>query len=301
MSEEFDDSEGWDEFTYTASDGLRLAGRKYGWHNDGPAPVVCLAGLTRNSSDFHGLAMYLAYKAETCRQVLCLDYRGRGMSERDSDWQNYNIWIEAEDTINGMIAAGLESASIIGTSRGGLIIHLLAAMRPSLMRCVILNDIGPEIDGRGLVRIKQYLENAADPQSWQGAIDFVSTGGKSQFPEYNQEDWARQARMIFEEKNGNIVTKFDKKLANGLANIDLDNPLPSLWPQFKGLTGHPLLLIYGENSDLITSETISKMKELHPRMAKIEVSKQGHAPDLASENLPVKIAEFLETHEHAVA
>ncbi|MGI9400017.1 MAG: alpha/beta fold hydrolase [Rhizobiaceae bacterium] len=297
MGEEFNDSEGWEKFSYSASDGLRLAGRKYGWGNQGAIPVVCLAGLTRNSADFHGLAMYLAYKAEHRRKVLCLDYRGRGMSARDSDWANYNIWTEADDVIAGMIAAGFENATIIGTSRGGLIIHLLAAMRPALMSSVIFNDIGPEIDGRGLVRIKKYLENAADPENWQGAIDFVSSGGKSQFPEYNQEDWDRQARVIFEEKNGRIVTRFDKRLALGLTNIDLDNPLPSLWPQFRGLDKHPMMLIHGENSDLITSATISKMKELHPRMARIKVPKQGHAPDLASENLPLKIAEFLASQE----
>lgn len=301
MSEDLSDNQGWERFNYSASDGLQLAGRKYGWHLNGATPVVCLAGLTRNSSDFHGLAMYLANEAEARRKVLCLDYRGRGMSARDSDWRNYNIWTEAEDVISGMLAAGLENATIIGTSRGGLIIHLLAAMRPTLIQSVIFNDIGAEIDGRGLVRIKKYLDNATDPETWQGAIDFVSTGGKTQFPEYNQEDWARQARVIFEEKNGKIVTRFDKRLALGLANIDLDNPLPSLWPQFCGLDKHPMMLIHGENSDLITAETISKMKKLHPSMARIEVPRQGHAPDLASEDLPVKIAEFLATHEDQTA
>ncbi len=82
------DGEGWTKFEYSAQDGLRLAGRLYGEHNRDSLPVVCLAGLTRNSADFHRLALYLSRLSERPHRVLALDYRGRGMSAHDDDWRN---------------------------------------------------------------------------------------------------------------------------------------------------------------------------------------------------------------------
>ena len=82
-----------------------------------------------------------------------------------------------------------------------------------------------------------------------------------------------------------------------LTAIDLDQPLPSLWPQFAGLKQVPLLAIRGERSDLLSQETVEKMHEAHPTMRSISVADQGHAPDLGSGDLPQRIAAFLETAE----
>ena len=71
-------------------DDLRLAARRYGWqHHDRPT-VVCLPGLTRNAADFHQLALYLSKRNPDPFRVICFDYRGRGQSDHDPDWRNYN-------------------------------------------------------------------------------------------------------------------------------------------------------------------------------------------------------------------
>ncbi|HKG76137.1 MAG TPA: alpha/beta hydrolase, partial [Beijerinckiaceae bacterium] len=83
--------EGYAELYVSASDGLKLFARVYGPPAASALPVVCLPGLSRNASDFHGLALALAGDAERPRRALALDYRGRGRSDYDPDWRNYDI------------------------------------------------------------------------------------------------------------------------------------------------------------------------------------------------------------------
>lgn len=283
-----------EEFNYRATDGLELAGRKYGWEHRDTLPVVCLPGLTRNSADFHRLAMHLSGKADTPRRVLCLDYRGRGRSEHDRNWQNYSIFTESDDVIQGVSAAGLEHAAFVGTSRGGLILMLLAAKAPGYMAKIVMNDIGPEIDGTGLVRIKKMLEAAPPaPDNWKAAAEALKQAGKHHFPKWDDEEWERQARLIHVEKDGKPVRNYDPNLVNTLKAIDLDIRLPSMWPQFTGLRKIPLMLIRGERTDLLSRDTVERMRQIHPDMVVETVADQGHAPDLGTAGLPERIGDFL--------
>ena len=83
------------ETHYMSKDGLRLFFRDYGPKESGRAPVLCLPGLTRNSRDFEDLARRLADD----RRVLCPDLRGRGESEWDTNYRNYNPAIYVDDVI----------------------------------------------------------------------------------------------------------------------------------------------------------------------------------------------------------
>src|SRR3712207_7237501 len=69
----------------SAADGLCLYARDYGQDTVGSLPVVCLPGLARTSEDFHDLAETLSGDSSHPRRVLCLDYRGRGRSERSEE------------------------------------------------------------------------------------------------------------------------------------------------------------------------------------------------------------------------
>jgi len=294
------DQEQWQKFEYTSSDGLHLAGRKYGWEHRDRLPVLCLAGLTRNSADFHELAAYLSTHSKTPRRVLCLDYRGRGLSDYDDDWQNYNPLVEAGDVIDGIIAAGLKDVAIVGTSRGGLVAMALAAIRPGIMRAVVFNDIGPEIDGTGVVRIKNYVSNAKAPDSWGEAKEAIAAIGSIQFPRWDERELERQAQLIFKEENGKIIRRYDKNLARTFDAINLDQPLPSFWPQFSGLTHLPLMLIRGDNSDMLSMETVEKMQAVHPDMELVIAPEQGHAPDLGIGLLSQSIGNFVSSVDKAL-
>lgn len=294
-------ADGYSDFHYTAGDGLKLHARVYGDRIEGLLPVVCLPGLTRNARDFHDLGLFLSRDRAPKRKVVAFDYRGRGESAYDRNWKNYEVVVEAADIVSGMIALGIDRAAFIGTSRGGLIVHVLAAMRPSLMRAVVLNDIGPVVEGEGLVHIRSYLERAPVPKTFEDAIAIQRAAHGSAFPALTDADWERLARALYREEKGKLVLDFDPKLLRQLRAIDLNKPLPTLWPQFEGLYGVPMLAIRGENSRLMAPSTLLEMTLRHPDIETITVEGQGHAPMLETGKLPERIAAFLDRAEGRVA
>lgn len=283
-----------DDHTFSAPDGLRLHTRIYTPLKKSHSDVICLPGLTRNCRDFQDLALHLAQRAERPKRVIALDARGRGLSEYDADWQNYNVVTEAGDVLAMLAALGIESADFIGTSRGGILIHLLAAMEPTVLKRIVLNDIGPVIEGEGLMRIKAALERAPKPKDWEEAVKIQRDLHGREFPALTLRDWETHARAIYREiKPGKIAADFDPKLLKTLESFDPSAPIPDLWTQFGGLAAQPLMVIRGENSKLLSAETVAKMKLLHPKMAQLTVAGQGHAPMLWTAGLPEKIAAFL--------
>ncbi|KAF0120466.1 MAG: alpha/beta hydrolase [Xanthobacteraceae bacterium] len=244
----------------TAKDGLRLHARVYGGAAGGPVPLVCLPGLSRNSGDFDVLARALAPE----RPVIALDYRGRGLSGWDANWQNYALPVELEDVFGVLAALGLDRAIFLGTSRGGLLTMLTGMARPDLLAGAILNDIGPVIEGAGLARIRAYLGRLREPSTIDEAIALLKDAGAGRFPALTDDDWRGQAESIWTDRDGAFAPAFDPALAKTLETADFSQPLPTLWPQFDGLGGVPLMVIRGEHSDILSEATVAAMVERRP-------------------------------------
>ncbi|UCI06718.1 alpha/beta fold hydrolase [Mesorhizobium sp. B1-1-8] len=289
--------DGFSDFFYTAPDGLRLHTRIYGEANTSGWPVVCLPGLTRNACDFHELALYLSQDAERPRKVIAFDYRGRGRSDYDPDISHYNVGVEAGDVLAGLSVLGIEAAAFIGTSRGGLIIHVLGALRPAVLKAIVLNDIGPVIEAEGLAYIKIYLDRSPTPKSFDEAVGAQRRVHGGDFPALADADWARMVAAICRETEDGWVPDFDAALVDTLAGADFSKPLPDLWPQFEALAAVPLLAIRGGNSKLLSAVTLEDMQKRHANMEAITVEGQGHAPFLETGNLPEQIAAFLDRAE----
>jgi pimeloyl-ACP methyl ester carboxylesterase len=283
----------WRDLYVSASDGLRLYARDYGPVIGRTTPVICLPGLSRNSVDFHALALKLAHRAEHSRRVLALDYRGRGRSEYAKDWRRYDVRVEIDDTLQVLAAAGIERASFVGTSRGGLIIMGVAAMRPGLIEKVVLNDIGPVIDPKGLVRIKGYVGHLPVPRDFHEAGQILKQISGAQFPRLPNEKWEEMARGTWRQEKGRLVLDYDPRLLKTLETLDLEQPLPALWSLFAGLRPLPVLAVRGANSDLFGAETLTAMAEYHSQLRAITVPDEGHAPFLDG-TLAEHIIEFLD-------
>ncbi|RWI12709.1 alpha/beta hydrolase [Mesorhizobium sp.] len=293
-------SSGFSDFFYASPDGLELHARIYGEANSGHWPVVCLPGLTRNSRDFHELALHLSTRAETPRKIIAFDYRGRGQSAYDADIGHYNVGVEAGDILAGLAALDIEEAGFIGTSRGGLIIHVLGAMRPAVLRAVVLNDIGPVVEAGGLAHIRSYLETVPKPKTHSEAVGAQRGAHGSDFPALTEADWERMVSALYRETDEGLVPDFDPKLVDTLAGLDLTQPLPDMWQQFEALAAIPLLAIRGANSKLLSTETLEQMRTRHPCVETITAEGQGHAPFLETGGLPGTIAAFLDRAEQTV-
>jgi pimeloyl-ACP methyl ester carboxylesterase len=282
----------------TAQDGLRLHVRAYGAGGSTALPVICLPGLARTAADFEPLAVVPSRNSE--RPVLALDYRGRGKSDYDRNPANYNPQVELADLLAVLTALGIGRAAFIGTSRGGILTMLLAAARPTAIAGCVLNDIGPVIELKGLMRIKSYVGKLPQPASFREAADVLRERFGSQFPKWGDADWLAFARRTFrEEDGGRMVPDYDVALATSLAGISPERPLPPLWREFDALARVPVMVVRGTNSDILSAATVEAMRARRRSLDVVEVADEGHAPRLTDPHTAGRIAAFVRSCEAA--
>jgi pimeloyl-ACP methyl ester carboxylesterase len=274
---------------YRAADGLRLHYLDYPGGSGG-APVVCVPGLTRPADDFARLASALASEG---RRVLALDYRGRGESQWDADWTHYDLDVEQDDILCALADAGVSSAVFVGTSRGGLHTMRLAQSQPGLVRAGVLNDIGPSINLSGLLGIKRYVGKPPPLGSMADAVALMRFTAGSTFSSVSPEEWEIYARHTFVVKDGRIALRYDPALAHTLDDVAPDMVPYDFWEAFEALARGPVLILRGENSDILTPEILARMAERAPTMEQHIVAGQGHAPLLLDAPTIGRVMEFV--------
>lgn len=290
------DSQAFQDRAYVSSDGLTLHLRDYdpgSQATEGRLPVICLPGLTRNSRDFHQLALILSQDQVIPRRVIALDYRGRGLSEWDENKANYNLAVEARDVIEACAYMKIDRAAFIGTSRGGLILHLLAGMKSDLVAAAILNDIGPIIEAEGLMKIRDDLNTARQPRDMKEAAALLKQRQGADFPALSDSDWAEMATAIYRDIDGQLVPDVDPAIAMQLLSIDFAKPVPDLWAHYENFEQLPLMAVRGENSALLSESTVTAMADRHAGLKIVRVPGQGHPPLLHLQPALSNIRSFL--------
>lgn len=285
-------ADGYTPFFYSGRDGLRLYGRDYPGAGAKRLPVVCLPGLTRNSRDFHELALRLS-SGPAGRRVVAFDFRGRGRSDYDPSGASYLPGIEAQDVLDGLADRGIARAGFVGTSRGGIVTMLLGGMAPERIGAAVLNDIGSVIDTAGLVHIRSYVGAPLPDIDWDEEARRLAATSAEEFPSSGPEDWQRRARLTFAEKNGRPVLDYDTALAAGFKDVTPQSPPVDLSAAFATLSTVPVLVIRGGCSRLLSAATVAAMRAAHPHLESFEVAGQGHPPDLRGD-VASRIADFLD-------
>ena len=257
---------------FTTDDGLRLA---YDDAGTG-VPLICLAGLTRNMTDFDFVRPHLL---KHCR-VIRMDYRGRGRSDFDEDYHNYNVLREAHDVIGLMDHLGLKRAAILGTSRGGIISMILAGSHKDRLLGVCLNDIGPLIEPEGLAYIFGYLGVSPKYQNYDEAADGMSEANAKRFPGVSRARWRTHAEHLWRETPEGLALRYDKLLRKIMLEQSASDTMPDMWLLFEALKGVPLALSHGGNSDLLSDATVAEMRRRRPDLLYVKVPDRGHVPFL---------------------
>lgn len=272
---------------YTTTDDLTLHYVFY----PGPAgltPVVCLPGLTRNVRDFSVLAAHLS----SHRPVVCLEFRGRGHSQWDSDPSHYQVPVYVADTLGILAQEKLDRVIIIGTSLGGIVGTGIAQYKPTTVAGIVLNDIGPVIDPSGLKRIGGYLGHGDRWNTWQEVVTTLKAVNAVVYPDFTDEDWLSYAQKTCREKeDGSIAQDYDPALSQGFATDSAANV--DLWPVFDALRDIPALLIRGALSDLLSTETVAKMLERLPKLELTTIANRGHVPTLEEASAVSTIEAFV--------
>ncbi|MCF6216594.1 MAG: alpha/beta hydrolase [Emcibacter sp.] len=266
---------------YRSHDGLKLYYRDYNAESSHNPPLLCLHGLTRNSKDFDRFAAHFSSAQGVKRRVISLDIRGRGKSEYDPDYRNYQIPTYIQDVLGLLAHEKLTQATAVGTSMGGLISMAIGAMNSGILKGIILNDIGPEIDPRGLERISGFVGNGHVLQNWQQAISGMKVLNGWLFPDYSDAEWDMFARNTFREQDdGTIVANYDPAIGKAMKESAESTISLDLWPMFAAISPIPVLTLRGENSDILSSETLLKMARSHPEFTALTVPNRAHTPDL---------------------
>jgi pimeloyl-ACP methyl ester carboxylesterase len=267
--------DGWRERFFRCQDGLRLFYRGYGDPASPVTPILCLGGLTRNSKDFAAVARRIAGDG---RRVFCLDYRGRGRSERDPDWRRYQPRTYVEDIRHLLIVEGLDQVAVIGTSLGALLAMAMAAAMPTVLAGAVLNDAGPEVTPAAVAPILAYLHDQAPLADWQEAAERL----RRHFPDSDgrtPEEWDRYARNVYRrDDDGKIRPDWDPAIARPL--LRTRGQSVDLWPLYRSLRRVPVLVLRGARSEILRPSTLARMSQDMPQVATRTVAGVGHAPTL---------------------
>ena len=271
---------------YESSDGLTLHARDYP-HDNPRATLLCMHGLSRNAADFSALCDIL----HTDYRIIAVDQRGRGLSEYDSNPDNYSVPVYVRDMFTLLAQLGLEDVVAIGTSMGGVISMAMAATRPGCFTAVVLNDIGPEIDSAGLDRIRGYVGQLPPVTTWAEAAAQARSRNEIAFPDYTDDDWLRFAKNIYvENKDGHPVPAYDPEIARSLQQ---NNAVVDMWPLFDTMKTCPVLAVRGATSDILSPSCVDGMRERHPDFTAVEIPDRGHAPMLDEPAAVAAIQTFL--------
>ncbi len=144
-----------------------------------------------------------------------------------------------------------------------------------------------------MARIRGYVGKLPAPRSVPDAVDLLKETMGERFSGLSETDWEAYARITFTDAVGRIGPRYDPSLMKTLESLDLEQPLPNLWPQFDGLRGVPLLILRGANSDLLSAGTLQKMAHRHKGAEIHVVGGQGHAPLLLDEATIGRICDFV--------
>jgi pimeloyl-ACP methyl ester carboxylesterase len=263
----------------TAPDNIRIYYRHYKGTDSKKPVIICLPALTRNAKSFDAYACYLCEKYQT--SVICPDMRGRGQSDYDAVYMNYNLYTEVNDILAVLSQENVNDIVIIGTSRGGMQAALLAGMIQQKIKAVILNDIGATIPMSALERLKKLfsIENPliGDYKTTLRAFyigDNNMTTGLTSQQEFDI------IHSLFKYDNGLYYRDYDY---SGMGQAYLASFLGTenitycdLKALFVNLLTIPTLLLHGENSDILTDICVMDTKAILPHIEYHKFSYRGH-------------------------
>lgn len=250
--------------------------------------VFCLHGLTRNSHDFDQLAKTLSEK----RRVVCPDTVGRGKSDWLDIPSQYQL---AQYNVDLTVLAnkiGCTEFDIIGTSLGGLMGIVMAGMKNSPVRRLIINDIAPEVPFEALRRLTAYLGQKMHFDDLD-AVEAFLRDSLSPFGPMTDDDWARMAISSSHEKDGGFNLSYDPAISKNYKKF-WQLIYFNLWKYWNNIEC-PVLILRGMDSDFLSEPLLKRMKKRLPHADVIEFEGVGHTPTL---NAPIQIDPILEWIEN---
>jgi pimeloyl-ACP methyl ester carboxylesterase len=250
----------------TANDGLLLASEHFGSSAD--PPVLFTHGFGQNRHAWSASASHLAERAW---HAITVDGRGHG----DSQWQpdgNYDLNQFADDL--ALIARQQSRPPVlVGASMGGLLAMLTEAENgPNLFRALVLVDITPRWESKGVERILDFMR--AHPDGF-ASLDDAAGAIAGYLPQRRErKSPARLKQLLVKRADGRYRWHWDPRLLDRVA-ADGERYQARLLAAARQIS-IPTLLVSGEQSDIVSQSTINEFLGLVPHARHVIVPKATH-------------------------
>jgi pimeloyl-ACP methyl ester carboxylesterase len=249
---------------------IDLHGSKYHYteHGDPGAPaIVMLHGVTGHARTWDDVAAALASRY----RVIALDQRGHGDSDPPPD-ADYTTAALAADLAAFVDALSLRRFSLVALSLGGRVSIQYGGTQPGRVERHVVVDIGPDIAPAGRMRVGRMM--AGTPERF-ASIDEVLAYQRANNPRYT--DALLRARVhhgVRRLPDGGYTWKYDRGLRELVRGGKWSDPI-DLWPAWRALD-HPVLLVRGAESDILTADLAKTMLQTQPNATLAEVAEAGH-------------------------
>ena len=243
----------------------------------GKVPILIVHGLQYFSWDWLPVAQELGAR----REVICMDMRGFGESDRSAR-KDYSVPSMARDIVAVLDHVDWQRVVLLGHSMGGRSTTYVAAKHSARIAGLALIDYTPENAPPGTKRTTEIVGNTPDSfPSVEAARMYL--GSRKSVERYS---------FYLASENGRFAVKRDPYFRDQFKQVLAGGERPKLgldmW-QAIGEVRCPILSVRGRRSDMYAAETVAKMKAANPRLEVVEVD-AGH--DIAGEN-PAALVEVL--------
>ena len=242
------------------------------WSTEG-VPLVLLHGL---GNEAHLWDDFVPAVASHYR-VLALDQRGHG----DSDWDpeaRYDAESMTDDLEAVLEAFEIDRFVLLGFSMGGRVSMTFAGRHPERLAGLVIADIGPEVDARGVLRIggemaEQRAPVFANVQEYAAMLSL-------NYPAGQPHALRRMAEFgLREREDGLFELKMDPKLRGERPTDEASKAKEEAFiqQQWDALAKVPCatLIVRGAASDILSPDVADKMVDEVLQNGRLEIVPQA--------------------------
>jgi pimeloyl-ACP methyl ester carboxylesterase len=237
------------------------------WGAPDAPPIVLLHGGHQSAHSWDLVSLHLAQRY----RVLALDQRGHGDTEwaRDVAYSNHEMSLDAGAFIG---AVGLGRPILMGHSMGGRNAMLLTRRDPSLLRALVIVDVGPEVSDRGRSVIAGFVR---DNEEFDDLDHFVRN--VQQYDPYrSREHIERTVKYnMLQRADGKFVSKCDSN-PRRLGIVRGSGPQENITLDEAREFRLPVLLVRGAKSGILTADAAERFRDALPQGTLVTVPDCGH-------------------------